>query len=161
MRAIKNKASKGKLVDMTNTRWRWVLFNIAALVIAMLLAVGFVRGLLSPRGLAVALVIWGGAAGTGAVLIIKSSARMLALRIGSPTSSNPEMRKLLLRGIRRAKTTIAVLALALFLALAQARDFPILALLVGGTLNLLTIAYEVRRIIRLKKILNQNPPMAH
>lgn len=121
----------------------------------ILLSLEFSRGRLSPRGLGIALLILCIAYGTAAVLIIKKSAKELTLPLGlSGTSIDPATRKLLLRRIRRAKTTIALMGIVLMLALIQIRDFPVLPLLVGLAMNLLITAQSVQTVIRLKKILD-------
>jgi hypothetical protein len=90
---------------------------------------------------------------TAMVLITKKSAKEFTVLLTGP-SIDPATRKLLLRGIRRAKTTIVLMGAALALALIQIKDFPVLAVLVGLTLNLLITAQSVQTVIRLRKILN-------
>ncbi len=140
---------------MKTFRKRWILLNACSVGVGILFVREFIRGALSPRGFGIAGLILGLAYCTAVALTIKKSAKEFTASLGpSAPSIDEATRTLFLRRIRRAKTNIAFLTVVLVLALIQIRNFPPLALLVGGALNLLTSAHEVRTIIRLKRVLN-------
>jgi hypothetical protein len=133
---------------------RLLLFSACSVGVMTLLTVAFSRGLLSPRGLGIALLTLCIAIGSAAVLIIKKPAKEFAVSPGPHGTIDAVTRKRLLWRLRMAKTRIVIMGIALVLGLTQIRDFPVLALLVGLALNLLITAQSVQTVMRLKKILN-------
>jgi hypothetical protein len=134
---------------------KWLLLWGCAMGVGILLVCAFTRGLLSFRGFGIAVVILGIAYAAAMVLIIRRSAKGLEVpEVPVVGTIDDGTRKLFLRRIRRAKINIALLSVVLVLAIIQIREFPWPALLLGGVLNLLTTAHEVRTVIRLRKILS-------
>lgn len=140
---------------ITKVFWkRWILLYACSFGVALLLLFGFIRGFLSPRERGIAMLLWAIATVTGVVLVVKRTAKEIQTSPRPPGAPiDDATRKLLLRRIRRAKTTIILMCVVLVLALIQIRHLPMAALLVGIALNLLTTAHEARTTIRLKKIL--------
>ena len=124
-----------------------------SVTVTILLSYEFSHRNLSPRWLGIALLIVCVAIGTAAAFLIKKSAKEFAVPPG--TRVNAVTRKQLLRQIRMAKTTIAIMGGALVLGLTQIRDFPLMPLLVGLVLNLLITAQSVQTVVRVRKILGR------
>jgi hypothetical protein len=134
---------------------RLLLLSACSAGVMILFALGSSRGILSPRGLGIALAILCIAIAIGTVLIIKKSAKELRVTPGPPGSSTDAVtRNRLLWRLRMAKTTIVIMGVALVAGLTQIKNSPILPLLVGLIMNLLITAKSVQTVVRLKKILN-------
>jgi hypothetical protein len=140
--------------SMVKTLMRRLLPLSACSVGAMvLLALGFSRGLLSPRGLGVAILTLGAALGIWAVLIIKKSAKEFTVPPGPLGASiDAVTRKRRLLGIRVGKMAIVVLVLLLIFGLRQGG--PLLPLVVGAVVNLCIMAAVVQVVIRLQRSLH-------
>jgi hypothetical protein len=126
-----------------------------------LLARGEARGLLSPRSLALAMVLFCLAIAFGFVFIIRTTAKERPIQVSSTIDSTT--RNQLIWGIRAAKTMIALMALALLAGLNEARTFSawgpdrgtrVLAMSVGLVMNLLITTTSVKTVVRLQKILH-------
>ena len=131
---------------------RLLLLSACAVGAAFLFSLGLRRGFLSPRGLAVAILILGVAVGSWAVLLVKQSANDLAAPpapSSSPLDSVTRRRRLL--GIRMGK--VAIVALALLLILSLFRGGPPLALIVAGVVNVCIIAAIIHVVVRLQRSL--------
>jgi hypothetical protein len=141
---------------MMKTLMKRLLLLSACSVAAMVaLAIEFSHELLSPRQLGIALLVLCIAIGTGAVVIVKKSAKEFALAPALPgTSIDAVTRKRLIWQIRAAKTMIVLMGVALVAGLAEVKNGPLLPLLVGVAMNLMITATSVRTVVRLKKILN-------
>jgi hypothetical protein len=119
----------------------------------VLLALAFSRGLLSPRGLGIAILALGVAAGIWAVLIVKKSAKEFKEPSGpSGLSIDAVTRKRRLLGIRVGKIAIVVLALLLIFGLLQGG--PLLPLLVGAIVNLCIMGAVIQVVVRLQRSLH-------
>jgi hypothetical protein len=119
----------------------------------VLLAFVFSRGLLSPRGLAIALLALCIFGGMWAVIIIRKTAKELEVQPGSPEASlDAVTRKRRLLGIRVGK--IAIVALLLCLVLGLLRGGPLLPLLAGAIANLCIIAAIIVVVVRLQRSLH-------
>lgn len=131
---------------------RLLLLSSCSVGVMTLLALGFSRGLLSPRELGIAIVMLGGGVGTWAVLIMKRSAREFKLPPG--TSIDDVTRKRRLLGIRAGKVAIAVLAVLLLVRLRGIGSDPLLPLLVTIAINLCIMAAVIQVVVRLQKSLH-------
>jgi hypothetical protein len=132
---------------------RLLPLSVCSVGAMVLLALGFSRGLLSPRGLGVAFLTLGVALCIWAVLIIKKSAREFTVPLGpSGVSIDAVTRKRRLMGIRVGKIAIVVLALLLIVGLFQGG--PLIPLLVGAIVNLCIMAAVIRVVVRLQKSLD-------
>jgi hypothetical protein len=140
--------------ELTLAKRLLVLF-VCFVGVGSLLNYVFGRGLLSPRGLGVALLILCIALVSGFLLSVKKSAKEFAMPLEPDgTATNATTRKLLLWRMRRAKKRIVIMVFVLALALINFRSFPLLPLLVGVALNLLITARSVQIVFRIKKALN-------
>src|SRR5713101_1229299 len=101
---------------MKTLRERWLLSWACVTGAVILLIYAFIRGFLSFRGFGIATGILCITYATAMVLITKKSAKEFTVLLTGP-SIDPATSKLLLRGIRRAKTTIVLMGAALALAL--------------------------------------------
>jgi hypothetical protein len=119
----------------------------------VLLAWGFGRGLLSPRGLGIAILTLGVVASIWAVIIFKKSAKASKVRSdASELSIDAATRKRRLLGIRVGK--IAIVVLALFLVFGLLQGGPFLPLLVGAIANICMMAAIIRIVVRLQRSLH-------
>ncbi len=132
---------------------RLVALSACFVVAMVLLALGFSRGLLSPRGLGIAILTLGVAVGIWAVLIMRKSAKELKVPPGPPGASiDAVTRKRRLLGIRIGKVAIVVLLLLLIFGLL--RGGPLLSLLAGAIVNLCIMAVIIQMVIRLQRNLH-------
>lgn len=136
---------------MIKTLMRRLLPLSACSVGAMvLLALAFSRGLLPPRGLGIAILALGVAAGIWAVLIVKKSAKEFKGPSGLSIDAVTRKRRLL--GIRVGKIAIVVLALLLIFGLLQGG--PLFPLLVGAIVNLCIMGAVIQVVVRLQRSLH-------
>lgn len=118
-----------------------------------LLAFGFSRGFLSPRGLAIGLLALCISGGTWAMIILRKTAKELEVQPGPPGSPiDAVTRKRRLLGIRVGK--IAIVILMLFLVLGLLQGGPLLPRLVGAIVNVWITAAIILVVVRLQRSLH-------
>jgi hypothetical protein len=136
------------------TKRLWALW-LCTLGVLILLAREFIVGFLSPHGLLIAVFIVGLATAAVMMFIVTKSAKEFNVPTLVPgTSIDAVTRNRLLRRIRMAKTTIVIMGVTLVVGLIEFKNGPVLPLLVGVVINLLTTAKSVQTVVRLKKLLN-------
>jgi len=134
---------------------RTLLMSVCAVAVLILLTREFAHGLLSPRGLGIALltvcigiVIW-------AVIIIRKTAAELR---ETPTPQEVPIdgatRKRRLLGVRAGQLAIVILALSLLSGLRQIGTAPLFPLAVRTAVNLCTMAVVIQVVMRLQRSLN-------
>jgi hypothetical protein len=136
-----------------------VLFSACFMSVLLVAVYANVNGSLSPRGLGIllALVCVAGFFGFWAALT------KIGRKTGSTQILNDKrldeaaIRKKLVRDIRFCRFGIAFLVLCLVIALAEAKDGPILPLSIGIVMNLLFTTSLVSRLRQLKKALAERP----
>jgi hypothetical protein len=117
-----------------------------------LLALGFTRGLLSPRGLGAAILALGLAVAIWAARIVEKSAKeSKSPSAASGPSIDADTRKRRVLGIRVGKIAIVILALLLTFRLLQGG--PPLFLAVSAIVNLCILAAIIQVVVRLQKSL--------
>ena len=124
-----------------------LLFSVFVVMLSLLLVHAFTTGLLSPRALGIVLLVFAvGSAGLFLRALSKLDKRS-ALQSGD-AGTLAQRRSV---QIRAAKVAIAVLVLLLVNGLFQLRSGPLLPLLVGITINVLSTITLVRIVIRLQE----------
>ena len=132
---------------------RLLLLQVCSIAVTVLLAREFSHGVLSPRGLGIALLMVCIAIGVGFVLI-KRSAKELTIPSGQSESPVDDVtRKRLIWRLRAAKTMIVLMGVGLVFGFTQVRNGLLFPLLVGLVMNLLITAKSVQTVVRLKRIL--------
>jgi hypothetical protein len=134
---------------------RTLLTSVCAMGVLILLTRGFAHGLLSPRGLGIALLTVCVGIGIWAVLIIrKTAAELRATSVPAGASIDEATRKRRLLSIRAGQLAIVILALSLLIGLRQIRTAPLLPLVVGAAVNLCIMAVVIRIVVRLQRSVN-------
>jgi hypothetical protein len=131
---------------------RLLLLSVCSVGTMVLLALGFSRGLLSPRGLGVAILILVFAIAICSALIVKKSAKASkGLSASSGLSIDTDTRRRRLLGIRVGKIAIIILALLLVFRLLQGG--PPLLLVASAVINLSIMAAVIQVVVRLQRSL--------
>jgi archaellum biogenesis protein FlaJ (TadC family) len=129
-----------------------VIFSGCFLGASLLITLAFIRGLLSPRGLGIALL----------VLVLTEAALFVRMvrRVASrsrlhhdPHSADDAERKRRLLYIRLGKLALLLLFLLLINGLFKLRDGPLMPLLVGIAMNVLVTFAVARTVMRLQSSL--------
>jgi hypothetical protein len=131
---------------------RLLLMSVCSVGLMTLLAYEFSHGILSPRGLAIALFMLCIAISVGVVLIGRKTAEEFRVPPGPPGASiDTATRKRRLLGIRLAKAWIIILAVGLLVGLRGIGSEPLLPLLVGVAVNLCMMATAIWVVVRLQE----------
>ena len=134
---------------------RMLLVVVCCFGAIVVLALGFANGILSPRGLGIALLTVCVAVGIGVVIVTRKTAAELSETsepLGIPINEATRKRRVL--GIRVGQLAIVVLFVLLLNGLREIGRVPTLPVLVGAGINLCIIAAVVWVIVRLQKTLN-------
>jgi len=143
----------GGMDDTRALMKRLLPLSVCSVGAMVLLALGFSRGLLSPRGLGVAILILGFAVAIWAALIAKKSAKESKVPSApSGLSIDADTRQRRPLGIRVGKIVIVILALLLIFRLLQGG--PPLLLAVSAIVNLFIMAAVIQVVVRLQRSLH-------
>lgn len=126
---------------------RVLLLSACSVCALVLVSLGFSYGVISPRGLGIALATLGAAIVYCLLLIARKTAKQL--RVPAGMSMDAATRGWGRRLVRVLKIWIVVLALSLAYSFSQ--DMPVSSRLVGIAINLCLVAAGIQTIVRLQK----------
>jgi len=134
-------------------RRRLYALALVSLGLFILLGLGLSRGIVSPRGLAIGIVIVAAALYVGVLLIPRRTIRTFGASAWSGMPMDADTRKRVMSRIRTFKIAIVVLGLCLILGLV--RGGPMLPSLVGAAINLGITATLIRLVVLLQRSLDE------